>query len=268
MPMKRKKESRLRNTKIAIIFFIFLAVIAGVSLMFKMVLVVRAGQYDDSKRFTLSISNNKNIEVISLSPSTKSIAVFKLDKNVPQALAGQFLEIPIDGAITANSLDLNQKVNSLFFRAVLNYKSLQTNLTIVDLFKLLFFAITVPESSVRIKNISSGLSTVDMDRIVRLVSDELIEKDNHTIQIINGTNIGGLGNRLARLITNMGGDVIIVATSDVPHKKSTISYIDKKTYTVARLSKVLGYESNKSSEFAISDITVIIGEDKANASPF
>ena len=266
--MKKKKESRLRNTKIAIIFFVFLAVITGVSFVFKIVLVVRAGQYDDSKRFTLSISNKKNLEVISLSPSTKSIAVFKLDKNVPPALVGQFLEIPIDGAITANSLDLNQKVNSLFFRAVLNYKNLQTNLTIVDLLKLLFFAITVPESSVRIKNIPQGLSMVDMDKIVRSVSDELIEKDNQTIQIINGTNIGGLGNRLARLITNMGGDVIIVATSDAPRKKPLISYIDKKTYTVERLSKVLGYETIKSSEFAISDITIIIGDNKVNASPF
>jgi len=266
--MKKKKESRLRNTKIAIIFFIFLAVIAGVSGVFKIVAVVRAGQYDDSKRFTLSISSNKNLEVISFSPRTKSIAVFKLDKNVVPGRAGQFLEIPIDGRITTNSLDLNQKINSLFFRAVLNYKSLQTNLTIIDLLKLLFFTSSVPESAVSVKNISQGLTTEDMDKIVRLVNDELIEKDNQTIQIINGTNIGGLGNRLARFITNMGGDVIIVATSDSPKMKSTIFYIGKKTYTVERLSKVMGYEAIKSAEFAISDITIIIGEDKVSSSPF
>lgn len=266
--MKKKRESAQSNTKIAIIFFIILLFFVSLSLIFKIVLVVRAGQFDDSKRFTLSISNNKNLEVISLSPSTKSIAVFKLDKNIHPSEGGKFLKIPIDGTIAASSLDLSQKVNSLFFKAFLNYKNLQTNLTIIDILKLLFFAGGVPESKIIVKNISSGLSGADVDKIVRLVSDELIEKDNQTIQIINGTDIGGLGNRLARLVTNMGGDVIIVATSDSPKKKSTILYIDKKTYTVERLSKVLGYDAIKSAEFAISDITIIIGEDKAKSFPF
>lgn len=261
--MKKTKESQQKNTKIAIIFFIFLALIVAVSLVFKLILVVRDGKFDDSKRFTVSISNNKNLEVISLSPSVKSIAVFKLDKEIKPQTAGKFLEVPIDGFILEDSLDLNQKINSLFFTAVLNYNSLQTNMTIIDLLKLLFFTKDIGETKTITKNIAIDLNPADMDKIVgQLVSDELIEKDNQTIQIINGTSIGGLGNRLARLVTNMGGDVIIVATSDSPKKKSVISYIDKKTYTVERLSKVLKYEVAKSAEFVISDITIIIGEDR------
>ncbi|KKQ29054.1 MAG: hypothetical protein US43_C0009G0001, partial [Candidatus Levybacteria bacterium GW2011_GWA1_37_16] len=102
----------------------------------------------------------------------------------------------------------------------------------------------------------------------RLASDTSIEKDHQTIRIINGTEVIGLGNRLARLITNMGGDVIIVATSDSLIKKSSILYIDKKTYTVERLQKVLGYEVAKEENNAISDITIVIGEDKLNSLPF
>ena len=265
----RKKESALSNTKIAIIFFIFLAFIVSVSLIFKTILVVRAGQFDGSKRFNLTVSDNKNIEVMSFAPPAKTIAVFKLSKNIGSYEAGQFLEIPIDGFITSNSLDLNQRADSVFFKAIFNYKNLQTNLTIIDLLKLLVFSKTVAASSVNSKNISVDLSPSELEKLVgRLVSDELIEKDNQTIQVINGTDIDGLGNRLARLVTNMGGDVIIVATSDSRKKESTISYIDQKTYTVERLEKVLGYPAIKAGNDAISDITIVIGEDKVNSTPF
>ena len=267
--MKKKNDLAINNTKIAIVFFIFLAAVAGVSLIFKVITIVRDGKFDDSRRFTLTITDGKNLQALSLSGSTKNIVIFKLSKNIKSEDFGRFLEIPIDGFIASSSLNLNQKVNSLFLKSILNYNNLKTNLTIIDLLKLFAFATTIPQGNINVKNIPQDLDWTDADRIVgRLTSDELIEKDNKTIQVINGTNKSGLGNRLARLITNMGGDVIIVATSDSPKKKSTISYIGKKMYTVERLRKILGYDVIEENNNAISDITITIGEDKANSSPF
>ncbi len=266
--MKKKNDSSISNTKIAIIFFIFLLFFLGISLIFKLILVVREGKFDDGRVFTLSVSDKNNLEVISLSESAKSIVVFRL-QNIKPEDAGKFLEIPMDGYISATSLDFNQKVDLLFLKSILNYRNVQTNLTIIDLLKLFAFARTVPDSSLNIKSISQDLNSTEVDKIVgRLAHDELIEKDNETVQIINGTDIGGLGNRLARFITNMGGNVIIVATSDKPQKRSIISYIDKKTYTVEKLHKILKYDTIKASDNAISDITIVIGEDKISSAPF
>lgn len=266
--MKKQKQSRLNNTKIAIVFFVFLTFIIGISLIFKVAAIIRAGQFDDSKRFTLTITNGRNTEVMSLSPSSKNIVVFKLNNATPPAEAGKLLKIPIDGFIAYASLDLNQKINVLFAKAIFNYNRLKTNLTIIDLFKIALFARSIPESSINIK-IARDTNGLALDKIIsHLVSDAFIEKDNQTIQIINATAVSGLGNRLARLITNMGGDVIIVATENNLRKKSVISYIDKKTYTVERLQKVLGYEAVREANNAISDITIIIGEDKINSAPF
>lgn len=265
----KQKKSAFSNARIAVIFFVFLALIIGISLIFKVALVVKAGQFNDSRRFTFSASDNRSGEVISLSSSTKSITIFKLGKNIKSADAGKFLEIPIDGHISSNSLNLNQEIGSLFLRSLLNYKSLQTNLTVIDFFKLFLLAKSIPNSAIRVIDIQSDLSGADIDKIVgRLVSDELIKKDGRTIQIINGTDVAGLGNRLARLITNMGGNVMIVATSDTPKKNSAIYYNDKKTYTIERLNKVLGYTTINSSEFPIFDITVVIGGDKLSSNPF
>lgn len=267
--MKKKKDQAINNTKIAIIFFIILLFFISLSLVFKMVLVVRAGQFDDSKRFNLTISDNKNLEVMSLGPVAKTITVFKLDRNIGTYSAGRFLKVPIDGFMLSSSLDLNQRTDSLFLKAIFNYKKVQTNLTIIDLFKLLFFSKSIVAGTVNIKNISMDLTPLESDKIVsRLVGDELIEKDNRTIQIINATQKDGLGNRLARLVTNMGGDVIIVATEKSPKKESKISYIDKETYTVKKLQKVLGYPAVKETNNAISDITITIGEDKVSSAPF
>ncbi|MDP2585457.1 MAG: LytR C-terminal domain-containing protein [Candidatus Levybacteria bacterium] len=260
--MKKQKESALSNTKIAIVFFILLVFIVGISLTVKVITVLKNGQFDSSKRFTLTIANGKNIEVMSLSPDLKEIVVFKLNDNVNLVEAGRFLEIPIDGFIVQNSLDLNQKVDSLFVKTILNYNKLKTNLTIIDLLKLTMLARAIPESSVNVKMVGDA-NGLELDKVVgRLANDTSIEKDHQTIRIINGTEVIGLGNRLARLITNMGGNVIIVVTSDSLMKKSVILHIDEKTYTVKRLQKVLGYEVAREENNAISDITIVIGEDK------
>jgi len=267
--MTKQKASSISNTRIAIIFFVFLAFFIGLSLTFKMILVFRDSQFDESKRFNLTISNNKTLKVMSLGGAAKTITVFNLDGNIGSYETGQLLEIPIDGFIISSSLDLNQKPDLLFLKSIFNAKTLQTNLTIIDLLKLMIFSMSIQPGLVNTKNISIGITSSESDKIVgRLVTDELIEKDNQTIQVINGTAIVGLGNRLARLLTNMGGDVIIVATSDSPQKVSTISYIDQKTYTVEKLQKVLGYPAIKTDANAISDITIIIGEDKINSAPF
>ncbi|MBF8249823.1 MAG: LytR protein [Candidatus Levybacteria bacterium] len=264
----KQKESVLSNTKIAIVFFVFLIFIVGISLIFKLITVIRDSQFDDSKRFTLSITNGRNLEVISLNPAAKDIIVFKLSNNINPAEVGRLLEIPIDGSIANSSLDLNQKINPLFINAILNYNRLKTNLTIIDLFKLAMLARTIPESSVNIK-IVGDTSLLELDKLVgHLAGDAFIEKDNQTIQIINATGVGGLGNRLARLITNMGGDVIIVATDDSLRKSSSISYIDDKTYTVERLQKILGYEVIRGQDNVVADITITIGEDRVNSAPF
>lgn len=266
--MKKPKKSTQSNTKIAVVFFVFLTLVIGISLICKVIAIVRAGQFDDSGRFTLTITNGRNIEVMSLNPASKNIVIFKLNDSTLPAEPGKLLEIPIDGFISSGFLDLNQKVNSLFMNAIFNYNRLKTNLTIIDLFRLAMLTRTIPESSVTVKAVKDASGLVLDSAVSHLTSDPLIEKDNQTIQIINATIIGGLGNRLAKFVTNMGGNVIIVATENSLRKKSVILYIDKKTYTVERLQKVLGYEAVRDTANAISDITVVIGEDRLNSLPF
>ena len=274
--MRRKKSlKRGSNAKIAIIFVAFVVFIVAVSLIFKFIVILTQSQFDDSKQFILTISNKRDLEVISFSPASPlggpispSLSILKLGKNLDTPV-NKFLAIPVDGFVKGEFLDLNQKIETLLLKMILNYKKLQTNLTVVDSIKLFIFAKSLEDREIHIRNISQDLSVGEIDSIIaRVVNDELIEKDGKTIQIINGTNVSGLGNRLARLITNIGGDVIIVATANNPQKTSEISYIDDKSYTVERLNKVLGFKTVKVLNKLIANISIVIGEDSLNPITF
>lgn len=272
---KKRRLNKGSNTKAAIIFVAFVISIVSISLIFKFIFILSQSQFDDSKKFTITVSNQKNIEIISFSPDSaktgpksRSISILKLNENL-NIPVGQFLAISIDGFIKGNTLDLNQKIDSLLSKMIWNYKKLQTNLTVIDFIKFFIFAKSLPDSEIYIRNITQDLNTSEIDSIVtKLVSDVKIEKDAKTIQIINGTNVSGLGNRLARLVNNIGGDVIIVATANKPQKYSEISYIDDKSYTVERLSKILGFKVVRVSDEKIADIIITIGEDSLNTITF
>jgi len=266
--MKQKSEQAASNARVAVIFFAFLILIVGISLIFKIIIVIRNSQFDDARRFTLSITNGRNLEIMSLSPSSKNITVFKFSDSISSSQAGRLLEIPIDGFIVSNSIDLNQKINPLFMNLLFNCNKIKTNFTVIDLLRLAVFTKTISEGAISTVVVRDTSGLVADNVVGNLVNDDLIEKNNQTIQIINGTDVAGLGSRLAKLITNMGGNVILVTSKESLIKKSAITYLGEKTYTVERLRKVLDYETTKEPGNSMADITIIIGEDKVNSLPF
>jgi len=266
--MKQKREQTTSNTKIAVVFIVFLIFIVIISLVVKVIIIIGNGHYNDSRRFTMSLSDGNNAELISLSSNLKNITIFRFKNSISSSRAGQLLEVPVDGFVVSNFLNLNQTTSSLFMNLLLNYNKIKTNLTVIDLLRLTMFARGVPDMSINSISISNLASIASDNLVGHLMSDDLIEKDDQTIQIINRTDVIGLGNRLARLITNMGGNVILVMSEDNSIKNSAITYIDKKTYTVERLQEILGYEVVREPSNAMADITIIIGEDKLSSLSF
>ena len=220
--MRKKRNLNKSNTKVALIFVGFVISIILVSLVFKFAIILGQSKFNNSKRFTITVSNNKDVQAVSFSPALRLVSVVKLGKiDVP---VNKFLAIPIDGFVNEDSLDMNQKLDWLLPKAIFNYKKLNTNLTIIDLVKLFIFTKSLKNREIEEKFISGDLSVMEVDNIVgRLFRDDLIEKEGKKIKIVNSTDASGLGNKLARLVTNMGGDVILVATGNNPQKLSEIT---------------------------------------------
>lgn len=263
MPKRRKKEWNSNNTKLAISFFILVFGVVIFSLIIKGISIVRQSKFDSSHRFTISISNGKNFEIVSFSPMSRSISVLKLNEDIGGTNIQKLLAVYTDGEINSRFMDLNNQTPTiLMWRTLINFNKVKTNLTIFDALRLLFFSKIVPVNEVITKNFSLNLTTLEIDKITAsLFTDKSIEKDNKTIEVVNGTDVAGLGNWFSRLLTNIGCNIVLVSTSDSPVETSTISYFGKKTYTVERLEKILGFKTIKRGEQAIADIIVLVGKD-------
>ncbi len=71
-----------------------------------------------------------------------------------------------------------------------------------------------------------------------------------------------MGNWTSRLLTNLGGSVVLISTASKEEETTSIAYSGKKTYTVERLEKILGLNAVKKETGAIANIVVVIGKDR------
>ncbi|MDO8620767.1 MAG: LytR C-terminal domain-containing protein [Candidatus Levybacteria bacterium] len=264
--MRRKKtDSGFGRAKVAIFFAVFVILVVLFSLIFKVLKIVEQSKFDNYHRFTISVANNRKTEVISFLPSDKKIWVIKIDGDLQsnsQNDLNRFLEITTDARVENSSLNLDNEVPVLMSSVLTGFGNFKTDLTIIDAFRLFLFSKTIPKDFIGTKNISTSLQSLEVDKTISsLFADAELVKDIKTIEITNAADVPNLGGRLARLITNMGGNVVLITTDNAVGKESSIFYTGKKTYTVDRLSRILGFKSVESQNLGIADIKIVIGTD-------
>lgn len=258
---KKQVNSGGKSATIAIKFFLIVLVFILISLIFKTFILIGKSRYLNQNQFTISVYGNKYFKILSLSKKSKTISVLKINSANANLNIGRFLGIPIDGKITIAKDIESVNVPNLLGSLALNYPSLKTDLTIIDMVRLYLFARAVSETDINEKTINLAKDSMSVDEIALSFSrDNLIEDENAGIQIVNSANVSGLGYRLGRLITNMGGRVVMV-TSGNKEEASTISYFGKKTYTIDRIEKILGYKLQRIEKKGIADIVIVIGKD-------
>lgn len=271
--MKKKKTAQSDNLKMVVVFIIFTIFLIIVSLSIKLIALYNKSLFDGVHKFTVLISsqNSKKLEIISFAPDTRSISVLKIKGDNIDPSITRVLSIPIDANILLKDsiTDSNTLIKSKLQAMVFSYNTIKTNLTIIDLVRLWLFSVSVPKHDIATKEITftkDNLETqklfIDTSIIPQFFTDYTLSKEQLSIQIINGAGVNGLGNRLAKLISSMGGNVISVKTSDSILNNSDISYYKKDTYTVEKLSKFLNILKKELKEPALSDIVIVIGKDK------
>ena len=261
--MRRKKSSgfQSKNLKTAYVFSAVVFTLILVSLIFKIIIVIKNGNFDGANRFTVGVFKSSETAVLSFSPKNSSIFLLKIKGQTLRSEIGKYLQIPIDATLSANQNITKNTLPSDLTRILFNLKDANTNLTVVDLLRLIFFTRTVPPNSINEKTMESMQKSEIQGIASSKFIDPQIVEDKQSIEVINSTDVPGLGNRLANLITNMGGNVILVSTADSAMQNSEIKYFRDKTYTVSKLSSVLGFATKKISQKSIADVIIVIGKD-------
>lgn len=106
--------------------------------------------------------------------------------------------------------------------------------------------------------------TVRLDSILSDMKDSSLQSENKTIAIFNSTNHPGLAQKAARLITNIGGNVII--TQNGQNKLKTSLAGGEKSKTLERIKQIFeaGDIIDHSNEDLVSsraEINLFLGED-------
>ncbi len=285
-------KSRMSGVKVAYSFFIFVLVLVLVSLALKLIAIASQSVFDAKHRFNLEVSvNGKNRAVFSFEPESGSMVILKIPDKTISSLR-RALEIPIDGNLTllSSSPSYNhilqnenvsgKEVSRLFLEMLYAGPRIYSSITTIDMIRLMIYSYDGSSSPLKTAILPQSESDLVTDKLVAsLFSDQTIRHENESVSIINGTEVSGLGNRLARLISNMGGNVVVVSTSSSVLPKTRILYVNKKTYTLYRMEKLLNTKAfalqsatddlkDSLSGAALSDIIVVIGKENMSGLAF
>lgn len=257
--MKAKKKEKSKNLKLAAYFGIVIFLIILVSLAFKTFDMIRKSKFDGTNRFTVAVLNTNNAELISVSPEEGTIAVLHLS-GVNNAGDIRGTSLPVDAYIDTNANE-NFGIKSFFIKTLFRFNSVKTDLTLIDLARL-----SVYSSSIDSEKIDEESVSYEDDRKISslgsvLFIDPTISNEKINIQITNSTNVGGLGNKVAKYVTNLGGSVVLVNTSQDIVEKSKIFY-KNESYTLKKMSKALGIPIERRNNSSISDVIIVIGKDR------
>src|SRR5260221_2736739 len=266
--LRTKKAPKSRWILITVVFLgIIVLLITGVILV-RLMGVFSRSHFDGHHELIVEFIKSPNTAaVVAFSPDTHAASLLWIDASkVDNSYLKKQLQLPFDATVISDSkaTSLKQLVSDLFF----HHEKSHTSLTLVDAFNLLVFAYTLSPSAISQEvinlsgeNVSTSKQGINSGRVGQLFIDHTLYNGASSVIVINATGISGVGNNVAKVLTNVGANVIAVNTSNNIESISKITYVGKKQYSQIRISEILGIPLTTFPTPLLSDITVIIGKD-------
>ena len=264
--MSRTKDGK--NLRLAGLFVMIVLGLIVISVLVNFLLIVKASKFDGSHNLIISFVGKDKAQIVSFSPQNRTLSILDIDSKYNHEDLAKSLEIPIDGIIISQSPNRNN-ISSTLLKSAFSFGASLKNLTILDAFRLFLFCKTIPQNNIYERQLSSEFNDTQKSTVISLsLTDASVYQENQTIQVINAADVYGLGSRLATLITNIGGNVVLVSTSDETIQNSKIVYSGKESYTAKKISDYLGILTQQSDQRGVADVIITIGRDKAGSLKF
>lgn len=250
--MKQKKQKK-QNIGIGILFILLVAFVILISFTAKVFEIYTKTSFDGRNRFNISHLGDRGWEVISLYPEDRSITILQTDTKDQKKF--NTLRIPSD-LVTSSGEDLDEEN----VKGVLNSLLTEANANIFDSVKINLFLNSVPSKSISQVSIEVGDGRV-YEKISTALSNDSFLSEKLTIELVNSTGERGIGSNVARFITNLGGNVILVNTGSKVESTSHIYSLREDFETVKKIQKLLRIDISNTSQPTLSDVKIVIGRD-------
>jgi len=162
---------------------------------------------------------------------------------------------------------------------ILFWQNLRTNLSIFDLARLWLMVRNTRFDKINFVNLeetkslspvvlADGSQVLTYDQtLLDFLSKGLFKETNFVkehllIEVLNGTEKQGLAGRVARLITNLGGEVVTIGNSSQKINQCRIEGESRilQSFTAKRLGQIFDCQMAKPAEDSRADLRVIIGQ--------
>jgi hypothetical protein len=249
----------------------FVILLISISLLTKVFFIIKQSKFDSNHQFIVSIAQGNNVkEVLAYDPVHVSLAQIQIVSDVSQENLGKEYGIIVDGTISVRGPfpfdeDPTRRMTALLWQ----YHTVQTDLTFYDLLRLMVLSKRIALQNIQSEKLTSMRDQQELDqRVQLLLTDKDLVSENVTIQIINATAISGMGGRLERVISNLGGNVVAISTARQTVQKSEIQYSNDKAYSYRKLRSLLLFPTTALNTKSIADIVITIGTDSNNTKKF
>lgn len=267
-------KAKLRTNKnkafyrLGLWFLLLLVVVLVGTAGFK---AVKQSVWNGKDRLSLITLSGDRIELISLIPPQKKQLIWQVPSDLVVEVPSGYGQYQLKKVYQLGELDkkggelLLKTTSNLFGLKVTAYRvEGKTNLSWWDRVRINWLNQTKSYQTSRLD--LSG----QMGRIDQLVNenlfDETIAREAVPIAVLNATGVAGEANLVARLITNLGGQVVTIGNSEIDQEESEIWLVSadlKSSVTLAFLKSILGSVSIKIEPKAVeyrADIVVIVGK--------
>ncbi len=272
--MRRKSVRKEKDSmRMLYIYASVVILLITVSFTIRLFTLFLQSKFDGHQHFSIAVTKNSAVkEVIAFSPQIPSLAVLEVTdaKPVPhQSLAKEY-GIATDAHLDVqDAIDVNNDAGGMLWSAVTHFHSVKTDMTIVDLIRLVLISHDIVSNNKLISEINlAGINPDNNTLIARVMNDPSITAENVSIQIINASKVSGMGQRLGRVLTNLGGTVVDVTTSYEAKPTSSIQYYGDQTYTLRKVTSLLGFPVTQLQKQTIANIVIILGEDSIKTEKF
>jgi len=132
------------------------------------------------------------------------------------------------------------------------------NLDAVDIIKIFFATKGVLSSDRMVTTVNSSQNGYVSENSMNFTDREIFN-DGESVEVINATDVDGLGNEFSTALKNLGYNVVSVKSGE--SGKSSISTDNVNTVSLRRLKTVLAFPVLKKAPGSVSDITITLGKD-------
>lgn len=259
----KKQSSSGKSTRNILLFSLLTLAIIVLSLIVKILLLFSQSTFDSTHQFVLAVRELPSSAVfLVFAPDKNNITDVTFDGGNKNIDFRSEFSIPEDAEVImqkGNVVNTPQTILTHLLFHLSSYPHYHINLA--DVFRMYLFTQSIQQNALYYKQVAINSPIKEKDGVIQFAfTDHLLYQQEMSIGILNAADVPGLGTRMAKLIQNIGGNIISVSSADTPVKNSNISYSGKKpSYTAIRLSKIFGYPLVKMQNAAISDIIITLG---------